>query len=92
LQSLYRYGAVPAFPYGTYLVGRLRAPRRDGDGAAELVQETGVDVDDVAGAGAGSGRSSLSSPASSWSEEKAAAHGPVVATVVGLCTLNQVDP
>ena len=67
--EVYLRGAVPAFPYGTYLVGRLRAPfaRR----AAASADDEDADDEDA----------SLASPASSWSEEKAAAHGPIVATV-----------
>ena len=65
--EVYLAGAVPAFPFGTYLVGRLRAPRESRVRSPE-------DEEDESSP-------SSSSPASSWSEEKSAAHGPVVATV-----------
>jgi ribosomal protein S18 acetylase RimI-like enzyme len=66
---VYLRGAVPAFPHGTYLVGRLRAPRA---GTIEGRSEDAASTLDAA---------SLASPRSSWSEEKSSAHGPVVATV-----------
>ena len=67
--EVYLRGAVPAFPYGTYLVGRLRAPvARRTAATDEAAPRADDDVELVA-------------PASSWSEEKAAAHGPIVATV-----------
>ena len=73
---VYLRGAVPAFPNGTYLIGRLRAPRsgpREGGGdGAFPAGEGSKDFNDAA---------SFASPRSSWSEEKASAHGPVVATV-----------
>ena len=66
--EVYLRGAVPAFPYGTYLVGRLRAPVARRTAATDEAAPADDDVELVA-------------PASSWSEEKAAAHGPIVATV-----------
>ena len=75
---VYLRGAVPAFPNGTYLVGRLRAPRR---GPAEALSRDssgrGSSIEDAADDDASAPRG----PRSSWSEEKASAHGPVVATV-----------
>jgi ribosomal protein S18 acetylase RimI-like enzyme len=67
---VYLRGAVPAFPHGTYLVGRLRAPRA-GTIEGRSLPDASSTLDDA----------SLSSPRSSWSEEKSSAHGPVVATV-----------
>ena len=62
---VYLRGAVPAFPYGTYLVGRLRAPLQ---GKGKKEDTTSMVSDSIP-------------IASSWSEEKAIAHGPIVATV-----------
>ena len=75
---VYLGGAVPAFPQGTYLVGRLRAPRdrtrerlrEDCADGVEAPARCDVDADDAADA-----------PMSSWSEEKSVAYGPIVATV-----------
>ena len=67
---VYLRGAVPAFPHGTYLVGRLRAPRA-GTMEGRSLSDAALTLDDA----------SLASPRSSWSEEKSSAHGPVVATV-----------
>jgi ribosomal protein S18 acetylase RimI-like enzyme len=67
---VYLRGAVPAFPHGTYLVGRLRAPRA-GTIEGRSLPDASLTLDDA----------SLASPRSSWSEEKSSAHGPVVATV-----------
>ena len=63
--EVYLAGAVPAFPHGTYLVGRLRAPEECSDDDANAVSDASVPSD----------------ACSSWSEEKAARHGPVVACV-----------
>lgn len=73
---VYLGGAVPAFPQGTYLVGRLRAPR---DRTSERKKEDCAD-----GVEAASSCDELDdddAPMSSWSEEKSVAYGPVVATV-----------
>ena len=68
--EVYLAGAVPAFPHGTYLVGRLRAPKECSDDDANAVSDASVSDDAVP-----------SDACSSWSEEKAARHGPVVACV-----------
>jgi ribosomal protein S18 acetylase RimI-like enzyme len=73
---VYLRGAVPAFPNGTYLVGRLRAPLKStsvGKG-----KDHGTDEGDESTT---LQRAWKTDPYSSWSEEKAEAHGPVVATV-----------
>ena len=69
--EVYLAGAVPAFPHGTYLVGRLRAPKECSDDDANAVSDASVSDD----------ASVPSDACSSWSEEKAARHGPVVACV-----------
>ena len=69
--EVYLAGAVPAFPHGTYLVGRLRAPEECSDDDANAVSDASVSDD----------ASVPSDACSSWSEEKAARHGPVVACV-----------
>jgi hypothetical protein len=71
----YLRGAVPAFPYGTYLVGRLRAPRVGVGGGGEGENFIGDDDDGFDDGSPPGG------PASSWSEEKSSAHGPIVCTV-----------
>ena len=79
---VYLRGAVPAFPDGTYLIGRLRAPRR---GPAEALANDGAarasGTEEEPGRDADADASELWGPRSSWSEEKSSAHGPVVATV-----------
>ena len=74
--EVYLQGAVPAFPYGTYLVGRLRAPTSVRDQNAGAVAQSAKEEEEEEEA-----CDTPACPASSWSEEKASWHGPVVATV-----------
>lgn len=78
---VYLGGAVPAFPQGTYLVGRLRAPR---DRTRERMREDcadGVEAAARCDADADEDANEGDAPMSSWSEEKSGAYGPIVATV-----------
>lgn len=73
---VYLRGAVPAFPDGTYLVGRLRAPME-----RLSTGRKGEEGDDDAFAKDGEVKKNNDVATSSWSEEKASTHGPIVATV-----------